>query len=401
MRKLIWNNIARRKSQSLLTITITLVTILSFVVVLGVFITMEQGLELSRQRLGADIIVLPEEASADGYNLLFTAEPETCYMDASILDEIAAMEGIEQISPQFYSQTLSAQSCCDFGAAMRVVGFDPDTDFVLAPYFHLQEFDVLQDDEIILGGNFTDFVGKKSLILGKVFTVVGELYPTGTGMDDTIFMNMDTARRITYESDYFQEIWAQRRPEDSISAILLKMEEGVDVERFADQLWRYSGLPIRCVTAGGTISSLEEQLGATVKVLLALWMTAMLIAVLALVGRFNAIAKDRKKEIGLMRAIGFQKSQIFTLILGEACTMALLGGVAGSLLACLCMNPVVTALQKIFFLPHSVWNFKAAVICFAAGTLLSCLMGLLASLHPAIRSAKLEPQLAITQGDLN
>ena len=171
MRKLIWNNIARRKNQSVLTVLITMMTVFIFVLVLGVFITMEQGLSLSRERLGADVVVLPEEANVDGYELLFTANPENCYMDASLLEEIAKQEGVAQVSPQFYSQTLDG-SCCDFGYEMRVIGFDQETDFILKPYMYLQEFDVLKNEEVILGGNFTDYVGKKTSILGRGFLVL-------------------------------------------------------------------------------------------------------------------------------------------------------------------------------------------------------------------------------------
>lgn len=400
MKKLIWNNIVRRKNQSLLTVLITLLTVFTFVLVMGVFLTMRQGLELSRERLGADIVVLPETANADGYELLFTAQPENVYMDASILEEVAAIEGVAQASPQFYSQTVDG-TCCDFGYEMRVIGFDQDTDFILEPYFYLQEYDVLQDDEIVLGGNFTDYVGKKSSILGRQFSVVGELYPTGTGMDDTIFMTIEMARALTAKSEVLGDTWKDKDPGGYISAVMVKVEEGVDAEKLADWIWRWSGLPVVCVATGGTVAALQDQLDATVLILLALWMAALLIAVLALLGRFNALAKDRKKEIGLMRAIGIQKEQVFLLIIGEACIMALLGGFAGSLLACLCMNTVVELVQRVFVLPGSVWTVGIAVICVLIGTLFSGLLGLLSAMYPAIKSAGLEPQSAITQGEVN
>lgn len=400
MKKLIWNNIARRKNQSLLTVLITLVTVFTFVLVLGVFLTMQQGLELSRQRLGADVVVLPEEANVDGYELLFTAQPENCYMDASILDAVAGMEGVAAVSPQFYSQTLDG-SCCDFGFEMRVIGVDQDTDFILKPYFRLQEFENLQNDEVILGGNFTDYVGKRSSILGRAFLVVGELYPTGTGMDDTVFMTIEMARALTKQSEVLGELWEGKDPNDYISAVMVKLEKGVDAEKFADKLWRYSGLPVQCVATGGTVSALQEQLSATVMVLFVLWMAALIIAVMALLGRFNALAKDRKKEIGLMRAIGIQKEQVFFLIIGEACTMAVMGGLAGSILACLCMETAINLLQKVFLLPQSVWNLGTAALCVLVGTLFSGLLGFLAAVYPASRSAGLEPQNAITQGEVN
>lgn len=400
MWKLIWNNIAKRKNQSMLTIAITMLTVMSFVLVLGVFVAMGQGLDLSKQRLGADVIFLPDTVETDGYELLFTAQPESQYMDLSIYEQIAAMEEVAQASPQFYSQTIGGDSCCDLGESMRIVGVDMDTDFILTPYFNLQQFDTLENDQMILGGNFTDYVGKSMLVLNERFTVVGELYPTGTGMDDTIFMNMEKARELTSHSPYFSEIWAERDINSSISAVMVKVKDGVDAERFADNICRYSDLPIIYVSAGGTVSSLQSQLEATMKVLLVLWIISLLIAALALFGRFNAIARDRKKEIGLMRAIGFQKTQVFQLVIGEACVMAIIGGIVGSLLACLAMEPAVAALENVFMLPNSVWNIKAALICFAAGTLLSAVIGFFAALYPAVKSSKLEPQVAITQGDL-
>ena len=400
MWKLIYNNIIRRKNQSLLTVAITLLTIMSFVLVLGVFTAMGQGLKLSEQRLGADVIFLPQEVDTEGYELLFTAQPESHYMDISIYEHIAAMDEVALASPQFYSQTIGGDSCCDLGESMRIVGVDMDTDFILTPYFNLQQFDSLESDQMILGGNFTDYVGKNMLVLDERFTVVGELYPTGTGMDDTIFMNMDKARELSSHSPYFSEIWAERDINSSISAVMVKVKDGVDADRFADNLCRYTDLPITYVSTDGTIAGLQAQLGATVKVLLALWIISLLIAVLALFGRFNAMARDRKKEIGLMRAIGFKKAQVFRLVIGEACVMALVGGLIGSAVACLCMEPAVAALEEVFKLPNSLWDVKAAVICFVSGTALSALIGFFAALYPAVKSAKLEPQVAITQGDL-
>ena len=78
---LIWNNIARRRTQSTLTVTITALTVLVFVMVMGIFQTVNQGLALSQERLGADAILMPKYSSAEGDDLLFTAMPvNSCQM---------------------------------------------------------------------------------------------------------------------------------------------------------------------------------------------------------------------------------------------------------------------------------------------------------------------------------
>ena len=92
---------------------------------------------------------------------------------------------------------------------------------------------------------------------------------------------------------------------------------------------------------------------------------------------------------------------MFFLIIGEACTMAVIGGFTGSLAACLCMETAVDLLQKVFLLPQSVWGIGTAILCIVIGTLFSALLGFLSAVYPAVKSAGLEPQSAITQGEVN
>ena len=131
MLTLIWNNIAKRRTQSVLTISIATMTIMVFV--MGVFQVITQGLELSRQRLGADALLIPKYASATGSDLLFTVLPENIYMYAETLEQAEQLQGAAAVTPQFYNQTLDL-SCCDSGTTRRIVGYDPKTDFILSPY---------------------------------------------------------------------------------------------------------------------------------------------------------------------------------------------------------------------------------------------------------------------------
>ena len=132
MLMLIWNNISRRRTQSVLTVTITMLTVLVFVMVLGVFQTVNQGLALSRERLGADAILIPKYASAEGDDLLFTAIPENIYMPIEVVEEAKQLEGVAAMTPQFYCQTL-ALGCCDPGEEARIIGYDSATDCILRP----------------------------------------------------------------------------------------------------------------------------------------------------------------------------------------------------------------------------------------------------------------------------
>ena len=401
MLMLIWNNIARRRNQSLLTVAITALTVLVFVMVLGVFQTVNQGLALSRERLGADAILVPKYASTKGDELLFTAMPENIYMPIEVVEQAKALEGIAAMTPQFYCQSLEL-GCCEPGEAVRIIGYDPSTDFILKPYLDEENQGGIQADQMIIGANFEDddLVGFNYLVLGRQFKVVTMLQPTGAGMDSTFFMDWHTAQDMCLESEVLRQNWTKRDPHDYISVIMVKFADGVDGEAFVRQV-EDSGMEAKCLLTGDTISSLQSQLEVTMKVMFALWLASLLIAVLSLVGRFNALAKERKKEIGLLRAIGLKKGQVFGLIIGETCTMALMGGLLGSGVALLCMNPVIEMLKDAFKLSPSVWTISLALLCGAAGVVLAGALGFAAAVTPAWKSASMDPQAAITQGEVN
>lgn len=373
---------------------------MTFVIIFGIFVTMDQGLETSIDRLGADAMVIPADASADGYQLLFTGEPSNEYMSMDVLEQTKKLDGVAQLSPQFFSQTIDG-GCCDFGMEMRVVGFEPETDFILASNMNVQEYDEFTDDDIILGGDFTDFVGKNSRVLDHLFHVAGELYPSGTGMDKSVFMDIDVARKITIDSEKLDVLPDGADPDNLISAVVIKLEDGVDPEKFAKDFNFYSGIDAQCIATSNTVAALQEQLAGTSRIIFVLWMALFVIAIMALIGRFNALAKDRKKEIGLMRAIGVQKKQVFRLIIGEACTMALIGGVIGSLIASLLSKPVLSIVESTFRLPPSVWSIGMSVLAALLGIVLAVVICFLAAFKPARDSASLEPQTAITQGEVN
>jgi putative ABC transport system permease protein len=395
---LAWKNTTRRHGQSLMTVIITALTIFTFVLVFSVSYVMQEGLTLSSQRLGADVLVLPDAAKADPSDILFTAAPTNVYMPKDIVEKVSRYHGVEQASPQFFTQTLS-EGCCSLGEETRVVGYDAKTDFMLKPFLKELNVDYLADDQVIIGSQVGDFLGNKMVILGEVFTVVGTLHSTGSGMDNTIFLNIDTARRLAQESAELQDFWRDAPPEDLVSSVMIKTQKGVDPNEVAREI-NIPGLAVQAIATSDTINSTRAQTEVINKAIFGLWISSMLIAALALIGRFNSLARERKKEIGMLRAMGIQKKQIFQLILSEAWILSFLGGVLGSILGCIGVTPILSILKDTFILPSGIWSFTAALKSGSIGILLALILGFIASAYPAWESAGLDPQEAITQGVL-
>lgn len=396
--KLAYLNVTRRKSQSLLTGIITCITIMVFVLVYSVFSTIQSGLSLSNERLGADIIVLPNESSSDSMKILFTGDAENVYMPGGIEDKLKGFAGVEKTTVQFYTATIPGLGCCSFGDTLRLVGIDQGTDFILKPWFEQKGIKSLAPDEIIIGSNIEQIVGNQVSILGHKFKIAGTLYNTGSGMDSTIFMNIDMARKLA-ALKYSSDLWKGGTSGSMISSVLIKTKPGTNVELLEGQI-NSSGLGVKAAAASKSITTMKAQIGALSKVIVFLWLALLLISALALAGRFNSMARERKKEIGFLRAMGIHKSGIFKLIVGEAWIIAGIGGIIGSLLGVLMVKPSLELLSSAMVLPMGQWSLQQAVLYTVVGTAASLVLGLVASLYPAWRSSNMAPQEAISKGDL-
>ena len=78
-------------------------------------------------------MVLPAGASGNASEVLFCAEPVNVYLPADVERTVAGIDGVEQATPQFFTQTAN-QSCCSVIGVTRVVGIDMKTDFIVGPW---------------------------------------------------------------------------------------------------------------------------------------------------------------------------------------------------------------------------------------------------------------------------
>lgn len=394
-----WKNLARRKGQSFLTILLTLLTVMVFVMVFAFYTNFQQGVVLSQQRLGADILILPNDASTDAYTTLYTAKPNNIYMPVEVLDSIKKVAGVGLASPQLFIQTLNA-GCCAADSETRIVAFDQDTDFVLKPWFDEANLDSLADDQIIVGYNVPASLGNRIGILGDIFRIVGTMSPTGTGMDQTYFMNMDVAKRLATTNEHLKSVLVNVDPQAVYSSILIKIEDGYAV---ADVLANIeeADLDVAIVATDVVVTKMKTQMSMIGQGMILFWMLLLVVTALALIGRFTALAQVRKKEMGILRAIGGQKSDVFKLILFEACLLAGIGGVLGSILGIGTVSPLIDWLQQAF--TFSILSLNPVFIAksLLLGTFMSILLGGLAALYPACKSAGLEPQEVIMRGELD
>ena len=107
---------------------------------------------------------------------------------------------------------------------------------------------------------------------------------------------------------------------------------------------------------------------------------------------------ERGREIGILRAIGASRLDVFRLILLESVQFCFAGGIAGVLLAIGCSRGIEAWLRaRLPFAPSDSlihWEWWVAGACVGGAVALGALAGLL----PASRAAEMAPMKAIREG---
>jgi hypothetical protein len=93
----------------------------------------ENSLRLAIDRLGADIVVVPEGTASRVESALLMGMPVDVWMPTVNLAKIPAVPGVQVVSPQLYLSTLTGAACCAV-EHMFLIAYDPQTDFVVEPW---------------------------------------------------------------------------------------------------------------------------------------------------------------------------------------------------------------------------------------------------------------------------
>ena len=108
----------------------------------------------------------------------------------------------------------------------------------------------------------------------------------------------------------------------------------------------------------------------------------MLVAGIGIANIMLVSLNERIKEIGIRKALGARRSDIFMQFLIEAILISVLGGLVGIVLGLSFGNIVALFLEQEPVIPFE-WVFYSLQICAS--------MGIIFGLYPAIRASKLNP----------
>ena len=111
---------------------------------------LEMGIKNTTDRMGADVIVVPQEGTDVIREALFAGEPCSVFFDKSLEDKVRSESGVERVTSQLCIATLPA-SCCS--EEVQLIAIDPETDFVVAPWLESMNKMQLEEGEVVVGAH--------------------------------------------------------------------------------------------------------------------------------------------------------------------------------------------------------------------------------------------------------
>ncbi len=356
---MIFRNLLRRKTRTLLTV-IGIGIGVAAVVALG---AMAEGFINAYTTVlsssGADVIVTQSDAA----DIILSA------VDDTVAPQLAVIPGVKQVSGVIVSMVTTPQV-----PYFMIYGLEPNT-FGMAHYQVVQGQPIRRERQTLVGKiaaeNFNKTVGDTFKILDVSFRIVG-IYETGQSVEEMgAVISLKDAQEIfkkPRQVTYYQI--KTTRPEMTDTVI-------EEIERRFPKL-----------VAARSANFMDNQ--ATSTLLRAMgWFIGLLAVIGGGLGMMNTMLMsvfERTREIGVLRALGWRRARVLTMILGEAFWLCLAGGALG----CLAGAALVYALNQ---LPALVGMFDNALspALFAQGMLIALFLGAAGGIYPAWRAAQLQP----------
>lgn len=320
-------------------------------------IGLNNSIDNMKQRLGADMMIVPEKSGKEQETLFVSGKPSEFYMKNDVLDKVQKVEGVKQAAPQIYIATLQ-ESCCSM--PIQAIGIDFEKDFTIKPWMTKDVKD-LKDGEILIGNNVTVTDVKTLKFFGKTYTVKSKLMQTGLGFDNAIFMNFDTAKKMLQDS---AKVHPEKYiPNSEISSIMIKKDDNADSEQVTVNLMKsLRGTSTMVVMNKNFVDNLSKEMFSLMKYLKILLTFTLIMAIIVLISIFTVDFKDKEKQMATLRILGITKNKLKSIILQYSVVLSLIGAVIGIGLSILTVKLFSGQIEKSLDLAFMKVNAKEILL---------------------------------------
>jgi putative ABC transport system permease protein len=227
--------------------------------------------------------------------------------------------------------------------------------------------------------------------VGDRVPLKGAIYPFDLDLEISgIFDSPKNTDSLYFHWNYLNEGLKQQSFPDidnagTIFARISTSESIPTVIKSIDDRFGSSDTPTRSQTEAAFAQMFVDMLG-NVQVLIRNIGLAVVFSLSLVTANSMAMAmRERITEISVLKAIGFPRSRVLIMVLGEACVISMLGGILGVGMGCLFLQGMNRLMPQFF--PFTVMEMLGPWISY--GLIAAAVLGLISGIVPAIRAAQM------------
>jgi putative ABC transport system permease protein len=351
--------------------TRTLLTLFAIALTVGSILTLESIVNGAASELGNMIAGSSVEIAIRQADI---ADTSLSAIDERIVDRVAALPEVRSVS----GMVMNAVMLPETGGFMLLLGYAP-SEFAIHRFNIIEGQRINSNHQIMIGVTIADAtnkeVGDTMDISGQRFRIVG-IFENGVGWEDMSgVISLRDAQAFA------------GRPR-KVTMLMVDVEDPRQTEPLVAEI--NSRFPeVHAAASGEFVEQMPDMQNAD-GMLNGISILAIIVGGVGVLNTMLMSILERTREIGVLRALGWRRRSILSLILREALILGLLGGAASILIALL----LAFSIQSIPMFGEAIqplWTLEV----FLRAILIAVLLGLFGGLLPAYRATRLQPVEAL------
>lgn len=307
--------------KTLILMLVFSIGIVSSVALNKVSSTVSHTLEEKLNKFGANILIYPKTDEINvsyggvhlgnlSYEIKYLSEKDV----TKKIKNIDLKKNISAVAPKLVKATEIDN------VLTGVVGIDIPEELKIKSYWQINGKMINSENEIIIGENIASRFNKalkdQMNIFGHTFVISGILAKMGSEEDNLIFMDLHMLQKVTNSADKinFVEVSAlcSGCPIDDIVAQIKTKLPNTEINAVQKMVKQR-------MSAVGFVEKLATILSGVI-----IFIACFMLAIFML-----SSVTERKREIGILRAVGYSRSNIFTIFITEALVVGVISGFLG------------------------------------------------------------------------
>jgi putative ABC transport system permease protein len=392
--KLAWKNIVRRPNRSGLTMFGVAAAIAVLFSLLSFQRGYQTGLRGELDSLGAQIMIVPKGCPYEAATIVLHGGKWPRYMKEEYLARVKAVPGVAQTAGVIMDAIIDPDS----GTSKIFLGVDDDYGRI-RPGWNVSGpgFSGDSSDEAILGATVAD---QEHVRPGDTIQI--KMPPELSRAAKTLNLRVAGVLRRTNSQDdgfYFLPRKTLQREFDlqgKLVVILVKVADPspAGMEKVVGKLRSIEAymnvFPLTELTR-----AITDLISNTKVFVLAIVLVAIVVGAIGVLNTILMAVFERTREIGMMKAVGAKRIDVFRLIWVETFLMCLVGGAAGIVLAIAASKGVEAFVRAALpYTPHgTLLSISGTVLAASIGA--AVFLGIVAGCYPAWRASSVKPMEAI------